>query len=68
MEEHPAAGNPPGGFGINRRMESEVTDLPLPDSPTIPTVSRSDRVKLTSSTARTKVPSVSECVLQVFNR
>jgi hypothetical protein len=29
----------PGGVGISRITESEVTDLPLPDSPTIPSVS-----------------------------
>ena len=26
----------PGGFGMRRLIESEVTDLPEPDSPTIP--------------------------------
>ena len=29
----------PGGSGTSRMIESEVTDLPLPDSPTIASVS-----------------------------
>ena len=29
----------PGGFGMRRLIESEVTDLPEPDSPTIPNTS-----------------------------
>ena len=48
----------PGGEGINRIAESEVTDLPDPDSPTIPIVSPLFKVKLTPFTAFTVVPSV----------
>ena len=29
----------PGGLGISRFIESEVTDFPEPDSPTIPRTS-----------------------------
>ena len=43
--------------GNKRRMESDVTVLPLPDSPTTPMVSPSFSVKLTPSTAlTTRVP------------
>ena len=39
--------------GSSRRIDSEVTDLPEPDSPTMPTLSPAATVKLTSSTTRT---------------
>ncbi len=37
--EADVAGDPAGRLGISRRIDIEVTDLPQPDSPTIPTVS-----------------------------
>src|SRR5207249_2616333 len=43
----------PGGEGIRRMMESEVTLLPQPDSPTRPSVLLSPISKLTPSMART---------------
>ena len=48
----------PGGFGISRIAESDVTDLPDPDSPTIPIVSPLFKSKLMLFTALTVVPSV----------
>ena len=42
----------PGGSGISRRMDMEVTDLPQPLSPTIATVSPALTEKETPSTAR----------------
>ena len=42
----------PGGC-TSRMIESAVTDLPLPDSPTSASVSPSRTLKLTSSTAMT---------------
>src|SRR5262249_17547381 len=41
------------GWGTRRRMERAVVDLPLPDSPTMPTVSPRSTRKETSSTAFT---------------
>ena len=43
----------PGGEGTSLIIEREVTDLPDPDSPTIPKVSPLWRLKLTPSTALT---------------
>src|SRR5439155_14155750 len=43
----------PGGEGMRRMMESEVTLLPQPDSPTRPSVLLSLISKLTPSMART---------------
>ena len=48
----PAAMRPVSG-GIRRRIESAVTDLPQPDSPTMPSVSPRARSNDTPSTART---------------
>lgn len=42
----------PGG-SISLRMEKLLTDLPLPDSPTIPSTCPSSKEKLTPSTALT---------------
>src|ERR1700730_8019347 len=46
----------PGGLGTSRMMESEVTDLPQPDSPTMPSVSPGASEKLTPSTAANTLP------------
>ena len=46
----------PGGFGTSRMMESDVTDLPQPDSPTMPSVSPGASTKLTPSTAANTLP------------
>ena len=43
----------PGGSGIRRNIESEVTLLPQPDSPTTPRVSPRRTPSETPSTART---------------
>ena len=43
----------PGGLGTSRITASEVTDLPHPDSPTMPSVSRRPTARSTPSTART---------------
>ena len=48
----------PGGVGTSRMMDSEVTDLPLPDSPTIAKISPAETVKLMPSTACATAPSV----------
>src|SRR6478609_7826202 len=45
-------------FGSKPRMAIDVTLLPEPDSPTMPSVSSGSSVKLTSSTARTSPSSV----------
>src|SRR5262245_37274370 len=42
-----------GGFGSRPMIDSAVTDLPQPDSPTMPSVSPLSTEKLTPSTART---------------
>ena len=57
----------PGGFGIKRIAEREVTDLPEPDSPTIPIVSPLLSVKLIPFTAFTEVPSVLNSVTKFLN-
>ena len=46
----------PDDGSISRRMQRPVVVLPLPDSPTRPKVSPSSMLKLTSSTAVTRVP------------
>ncbi len=46
-------GTRPVSRGNSRMMESAVTDLPEPDSPTIATTSPRLTLKLTPSTART---------------
>ena len=43
----------PGGMGMRRISDSMVTDLPEPDSPTMPSVSPRRRSKLMPSTALT---------------
>jgi hypothetical protein len=48
----------PGGSGISLITESEVTDFPLPDSPTIPSVSPGFTWNDTPSTARANPASV----------
>jgi hypothetical protein len=45
-------------------IESAVTDLPQPDSPTIPSVWPFSTAKLTPSTARTTPCLVKKCVLR----
>ena len=56
----------PGGSGIRRSTDSAPTDLPQPDSPTMPTVSPSSTVYETPSTARTVPAEVSNCVRRSF--
>ena len=51
-----AAAMRPGGLGTSRMIDSDVTDLPQPDSPTMPSVSPGARVKLTPSTAANTLP------------
>ena len=46
-------------------IESAVTDLPHPDSPTIPSVRPRSTEKLTPSTARTTPSRVKKCVVQI---
>src|SRR5882672_499086 len=46
----------PDEGSMRRRMQRPVVVLPLPDSPTRPNVSPSSMLKLTSSTAETRVP------------
>src|SRR5690554_4952859 len=55
----------PGGDGISPRIEIWVTDLPDPDSPTMPTDSPRRTEKLTPSTARTVPPSTLKWVLRL---
>ena len=54
----------PGGSGISRITERLVTDLPLPDSPTMPSVSPFLSSKLMPSTALTMPSSVAKYVLR----
>ncbi len=51
----------PGG-SISRMIESEVTVLPEPDSPTMPRLAPGASAKLTPSTARTMPARVRKCV------
>ena len=46
----------PGGLGTSRMIDSDVTDLPQPDSPTMPSVSPGASEKLTPSTAANTLP------------
>ena len=50
----------PGGSGMSRINDNMVTDLPEPDSPTMPSVSPRRRSKLTPSTALTVPQRVSK--------
>src|SRR2546421_2555534 len=52
------------GSATRRRMDIDVTDLPLPDSPTMPIVSPRFTSKLTPSTALTTAPEVKKCVFR----
>src|SRR5262245_28286106 len=56
--------------GSRRRMDCTVVVLPLPDSPTSPSVCPSSSVKLTSSTAFTRrlPPSARKCVSRCETR
>ena len=54
----------PGGC-TRRMIDSAVTDLPLPDSPTSPSVSPAPISKLTSSTAVTAPAGVSKTVVRL---
>ena len=46
----------PGGLGTSRMIDSDVTYLPQPDSPTMPSVSPGASEKLTPSTAANTLP------------
>src|SRR6476660_5739295 len=52
----------PGGSWISRRIDIAVTDLPQPDSPTMPMVWPASTWNETPSTARTTPSSVAKCV------
>src|SRR5688572_5948686 len=52
----------PGGCGISPMIDSAVTLLPQPDSPTMPSVRPDSTLKLTSSTARSSAPSTRKLV------
>src|SRR6266536_4939189 len=54
----------PGGCGISRMSDSAVTDLPQPDSPTMPRVSPAASSNDTPSTACTTPSRVKNCVLR----
>src|SRR4051812_23715261 len=54
----------PGGCGTSPMIESAVTLLPHPDSPTMPSVRPASSSKLTPSTARNSPASVAKCVLR----
>src|SRR6218665_1133742 len=56
----------PGGFGIRRITDKEVTDFPDPDSPTIPTVSPRERVNEILLTAFMVSSSVRNSVTRFF--
>src|SRR5262245_25148293 len=58
----------PGGSETSRRIESDVTLFPLPDSPTTARVSPSRTSKETPSTARTTPSSVKKCVRRSSRR
>src|SRR5690242_14035401 len=55
-----------GGVGNRRMIERAVTDLPQPDSPTIPSVFPFSTEKSTPSTARTTPARVKKCVRRSF--
>ena len=54
----------PGGHVMRRMMESALTDLPQPDSPTTATVSPGFTSKVMPSTALTTPSEVKKCVLR----
>src|SRR5688572_28292406 len=54
----------PGGDATRRMMESDVTLLPHPDSPTTASVSPGATEKETPSTARTMPSRVKKCVFR----
>src|SRR5215472_2551879 len=56
----------PGGSGISRISDIEVTDLPQPDSPTIASVSPSSTWNETPPTARLMPPGVRKCVCKFW--
>src|SRR5262249_8788780 len=58
----------PGGSATSRRIDSEVTLFPLPDSPTTASVSPSRTSNETPSTARTTPSSVKKCVRRSSRR
>ena len=58
----------PGGSGISRRIESDVTVLPQPDSPTMATVLPRGMENETSSTARERPSSVKNRVVSPSTR
>ena len=58
----------PAPCGINRRIDSAVTLLPHPDSPTMQSVSPRLRSNDTPSTARTTPSRVKNCVAQISYR
>src|SRR5918994_261403 len=55
-----------GGLGLSCMTESAVTLFPLPDSPTIPSVSPGSSEKETPSTALTTPSWVLKCVLRLL--
>ena len=55
----------PGGCGTNPMIESAVTLLPQPDSPTMPSVRPARTAKLTPSTAANSLPSIAKERAQV---
>ena len=64
LEQHLAAGDFAGRLGIRPMIESAVTLLPDPLSPTMPSVSSSYRSKETPLTAFTTPSCVKNCVLR----
>ena len=56
----------PGGFGINFKIASALTDFPEPDSPTIASVSPFLTFHETSLTALTVRPLTSNSTLRFF--
>ena len=62
LEHDRAADDPAGGWGTSRRIESAVTLLPLPDSPTTASVWPACTSNETPSTARTTPASPKKCV------
>ena len=57
----------PGGLGTSRMIDSDVTDLPQPDSPTMPSVSPGASEKLTPSTAANTLPPERNSVRRFFD-
>src|SRR6185503_6140801 len=56
----------PGGCGMRPMIESAVTLLPQPDSPTMPRVRPRSSLRSTPSTARTSPRSEAKCVRRFF--